>query len=253
MEPQPAKQPIAWGPVAGVVGTIVIFFLAQIAAVAILAVYAGAQNWSDARTDRWFEESVYAQFSLALLVDVLSLQLLYFFLKSRKSNFRALGLKAFRARDLAYALSGYAVYFVSYLAAIIAITNFIPQIDTEQRQELGFRMDVAGPELAIVFVSLVILPPIIEEVLFRGFLYTGLRQKLPFIISALVTSAIFAVAHLQFGSGNPLLWIAAIDTFFLSMVLVYLREKTGSLAAPILLHALKNGIAFMTLFVFRLG
>jgi membrane protease YdiL (CAAX protease family) len=60
---------------------------------------------------------------------------------------------------------------------------------------------------------------------------------------------LFAVAHLQFGSGAPLLWIAAIDTFVLSLFLIYLKDKTDSLWAPILLHMLKNFIAFMALFV----
>jgi membrane protease YdiL (CAAX protease family) len=35
------------------------------------------------------------------------------------------------------------------------------------------------------------------------------------------------------------------------MVLAYLREKTGSLWPPIGLHALKNFVAFMALFVFK--
>jgi membrane protease YdiL (CAAX protease family) len=64
---------------------------------------------------------------------------------------------------------------------------------------------------------------------------------------------LFAAAHLQWGSGAPLLWVAAIDTFVLSMVLSTLREKTGSLWSAIGLHAIKNGVAFTLLFVLRLG
>ena len=54
---------------------------------------------------------------------------------------------------------------------------------------------------------------------------------------------------MEFGSGQPLLWVAALDTFTLSMVLCYLRQETDSLWPGILLHALKNCIAFITLFV----
>jgi len=50
------------------------------------------------------------------------------------------------------------------------------------------------------------------------------------------------------GAAGPL-YIAALDTFILSLVLIYLREKTGSLWASITLHAVKNGVAFMALFV----
>ena len=100
----------------------------------------------------------------------------------------------------------------------------------------------------LVFISLVLLPPVVEEIVARGFLYTGLRSKLPKIVAALITSALFAAAHLQWGSGAPLLWVAALDTFTLSLVLVYLREKTGGLAASMGVHMLKNGLAFVVLF-----
>jgi len=56
---------------------------------------------------------------------------------------------------------------------------------------------------------------------------------------------------LQARSGQPLLWVAGIDTFILSLVLIYLREKTDSLYASIGLHMLKNTIAFLGLFVFK--
>jgi len=94
-----------------------------------------------------------------------------------------------------------------------------------------------------------VLPPLIEETVFRGFVYSGLRTKLKPVVAALITSAVFASLHLEFGNGKPLLWVAALDTFTLSMVLCYLRQKTNSLWPGIVLHALKNGLAFMSLFV----
>src|SRR5690606_18538260 len=124
-----------------------------------------------------------------------------------------------------------------------------PSIDFEQNQQIGFETAKTAAQLALVFVSLVVIPPIVEEILFRGFLYKGLRTKWPKWLSTLVVSVLFAIAHLQFGSGAPLLWVAAIDTFALSLVLVYLREKTNGLSAPILLHAFKNAIAFTLLFI----
>jgi membrane protease YdiL (CAAX protease family) len=54
----------------------------------------------------------------------------------------------------------------------------------------------------------------------------------------------FGLAHLQLGSGTAVVWAAGIDTFLLSLVLVYLREKSGVLYAGMLVHALNNLIAF---------
>ena len=77
----------------------------------------------------------------------------------------------------------------------------------------------------------------------------GLRTNLPVVPAAIITSILFGAAHLQFGSDKPLLWIAAMDTFALSMVLVWMRVKTQNLWAPITLHMLKNTVAFVLLFI----
>jgi membrane protease YdiL (CAAX protease family) len=107
--------------------------------------------------------------------------------------------------------------------------------------------------LTLTFVSLVILPPITEEILVRGFLYSSLKKALPLIWAALLTSAMFAIAHLPEGGASGPLYIAALDTFVLSLVLIYLREKTGGLWASITLHAIKNGVAFAALFILHLS
>ena len=87
----------------------------------------------------------------------------------------------------------------------------------------------------------------------RGFLYSSFKKGLPTAAAVIVTSAIFASAHLPEGGGGGLLWIAAVDTFILSLVLIYLREKTGALWASMTLHALKNGVAFVALFALHLS
>jgi hypothetical protein len=93
------------------------------------------------------------------------------------------------------------------------------------------------------------LPPFAEEIMFRGFLFSGLKKKLPVIWAALFTSLLFAVPHLLESGSGGLLWIAGIDTFILSMVLCWLRQKTDRLYAGMGLHALKNFIAFATLYL----
>ena len=152
---------------------------------------------------------------------------------------------------MAYALSGFFVYMLVYLVLFNIVTAIIPSLDANQKQELGYDTYTSGLALAGIFVSLVVLPPIVEETLFRGFLYSGLRNKIPKITAAIVTSIIFAAVHLQFGSGNALLWVAALDTFVLSMVLVLLRDKTDSLWASIGLHMIKNLLAFFSIFIFH--
>jgi membrane protease YdiL (CAAX protease family) len=205
-------------------------------------------GWSQLHITNWLDNSVTGQFALIVLVEALTLLLLWAFLKRRRASFRDLGLKRPRLTDIGYALAGFAAYFVVYIGVLTAAQQLVPSLNINQDQQLGFNTSTTGPALIYIFISLVLLPPIVEEIMTRGFLYTGLRSKLPKIIAALITSVIFASAHLQWGSGAPLLWVAALDTFTLSMVLVYLREKTDSLAAPMGVHMIKNGLAFVVLF-----
>lgn len=166
-----------------------------------------------------------------------------------KSSLRTIGWRGLRWRDVVFALAGFALYFVGYAVVLTIATHIFPAINVDQKQELGFQDTSGNINLFLTFLSLVVLPPIVEETVFRGFVFSGLKNKLPFIYAAIATSLLFASAHLQYGSGKPLLWIAAIDTFTLSLVLCYLRQKTGGLWAGIFLHALKNGIAFVSLFL----
>ncbi len=136
---------------------------------------------------------------------------------------------------------------VLYIAVLIAAKTLVPSLDIEKEQDIGFDRSIKGLSLLPAFITLVIIPPITEEIVARGFLFGGLRTKLPFISSAIITSAMFAAAHIG-GAKEGLLWVAAVDTFILSLILCYLREKTGSLWPPIVVHMLKNGLAFFILF-----
>ena len=122
---------------------------------------------------------------------------------------------------------------------------FLPDLNTSQKQDLGIDF-TAQNSLPLLIFSLIIIPPIVEEVIMRGFLFTGLRQRFSFGFSTLLASLLFAAAHLPAGVGGPL-WVGAIDTLVLSLFLCYLREKTGSLWPPIFLHATKNSLALIYL------
>ncbi|HSX44444.1 MAG TPA: CPBP family intramembrane glutamic endopeptidase [Candidatus Saccharimonadales bacterium] len=214
--------------------------------------YPLVRGWSATQATDWIQNNSYGQFMTILFVESISVWLLYIFLKRRQANFDTIGLKRRpKWSDLAYVLMGFAGYLLLYIVILGIVKNLQPHLNVDQQQDLGFN-NPTHIQLPLVFVSLVLLPPIAEELLMRGFLYSGLKKGLPVIWAVLITSGLFGIAHLEPGSGEPLLWVAAIDTFVLSLVLIYLREKTGSLWASIGLHMLKNLIAFLSLFVFHL-
>jgi uncharacterized protein len=244
---------IGWGPISAVALTVAIYIASQIVGGILVSLYPVLRHWNYDQTKLWLEQSVVGQFAFVLTVEALTLWLLWLFLRYCRVKLQEIGLKKPRLRDIGYALAGFGVYFILYIIVIQLAKSIAPSINIEQKQQLGFSTATSGNLLWVVFISLVILPPITEEILVRGFLYSGLRSKLPKITAAIITSIMFAAAHLQAGSGQALLWVAALDTFTLSMVLVYLRDKTDSLWASIFLHMLKNGIAFTALFIFKAG
>jgi len=79
-----------------------------------------------------------------------------------------------------------------------------------------------------------------EEVFFRGYLQTEIKELTRNKwISILLTSLLFMLAHLFKGIN-----FLSLGVFFPSLVFGYLREKTGSILASILFHALSNVIFF---------
>ncbi len=190
------------------------------------------------------------QFIYVVIADLLILLGVRMFLHKKGQTLKSVGFSKPQMSDVGRALMAYAGYLVIFMITTIIARKISPSLNVDQQQQLGFEANKGLVNLALAGISLVILPPIVEETLCRGYLYTGLRSRYRIVPSAIITSMIFASAHLQFGSDAPLLWIAAIDTFVLSLVLVYLREKTGRLAAPMILHGIKNMIAFSLLFIF---
>ncbi|MCH2182960.1 MAG: CPBP family intramembrane metalloprotease [Mariniblastus sp.] len=115
--------------------------------------------------------------------------------------------------------------------------------------------DIASGDITtwlIVFVTACIAAPIIEETMFRGVFYRHLRDATnrwhrywSVAFAALVNSLIFAAIHPQGIIGIPLLTTLAIG-FSLT------RQWRGSLIAPMVMHAINNGLVTCILFTMLL-
>lgn len=143
--------------------------------------------------------------------------------------------------DIWLAPTGLVIYFLFSALLILAATHLLPWFNVEQIQDTGFDRLNLRFEYILAFLTLVVIAPIAEEALFRGYLYGKLRKTVPIWVAILVTSLLFGLIH---GA-----WNVAIDTFALSVVLCVLREITGNIWASVLLHMVKNGIAFYLLFI----
>lgn len=246
MEPDKSEKPkLNYGPFAAIFIGLGSFIGGQFFASLAISLWLVKIGWSQARIQDWAVNAVEAQAFSAGLAGLISISVLLLFLKSVGNKLNDIGLKKPKLVAIAQALLGFAVYLGSYLVIVAAVKALIPDLNLEQEQELGFDFSVRQ-NLPFFIFSLIFVAPLVEEILMRGFLFSGLRTKLPFVAATIITSSLFAAAHLPAGK-DGLLWVGAVDTFVLSVVLCYLREKTGSLWAPILVHAMKNSLALIFL------
>lgn len=84
-------------------------------------------------------------------------------------------------------------------------------------------------------VAVVMIPAFFEEIFFRGIFldaYEGMNRKLKYFI----ITAVFASFH-----GNLM---QIIYVMFLGLILLKIREYTGSILGSMILHGLNNGISF---------
>ncbi len=172
---------------------------------------------------------------------------------SLSTNRTELGLKGWPTwTDIGLAPVGFVVYLL-LAAALTALFNLFPWFNATQAQELGFSVYIMGFDRVVAFITLVVVAPIAEEVIFRGWLYGKIREKFSqevpeiwsVLLSILLVSILFGVIHLQ--------WNVGVNVFAMSVILCGLREITGTIYSGIILHMLKNGVAFFLLYVLGMG
>lgn len=116
---------------------------------------------------------------------------------------------------------------------------------------MALGIETQGEEIAKLFASLespawfffvgAILAPLVEEIFFRGFLFQGFRQKYGWVSAMLLSSGIFAVAHL-----DP---VSLIPTFILGSLLAYLYHRSNSVWPGVILHVLVNSFGLCSAYV----
>ncbi len=125
--------------------------------------------------------------------------------------------------------------FFLYLVAADLATS---ALRTEELPD--FMIDVyktAGSVPFLVF-ALAVAAPLSEEIVFRGFMFAGLRQsRLGAVGAILLSSALFASLHVQYDLSGILI------VFSVGLFLGFVRERTGSLPLCMVLHSLMNLVA----------
>lgn len=135
-------------------------------------------------------------------------------------------------------------YWGIVLAIYMVVQHVLQFIFTVEVSE--FLQQLASSKSFLAFIAIAIFAPVLEELVFRGYLFAAWRQtRLGLSGTLVLTSSIFTALHIgQYGV------LLLIILFIFSIILGLARERTGSLWVPIILHALNNVISGVTIIYF---
>jgi membrane protease YdiL (CAAX protease family) len=153
-------------------------------------------------------------------------------------SLRRLGLRRFGSEI--WPTIGFAILI--YLAAAVAIASLLAPEQENLAENLGAGKDAAVLITVLAGVVIIAGAAIGEELFFRGLLFGGLRQRLPLWPAAVISGVLFGLPHLPQGD-----LAVALQLSVFGVVLAWAYERSGTLWAPILLHALNNSAAFYLL------
>ncbi len=239
------RVPRPWGPWATVGWTILclaVMFGAQIAVQIIFAIVRlaarpglGSDNLRALGEELSTDGNMIAAATLASTLAAVGLVTLLVWL--RRCPIREyLALTVPGARSLLMAIAGLAVVLVGTdLTSYLVGRPLVPEImvDLYRHSWLPF----------LVF-AIVVLAPLGEETLFRGFLYKGIASSRGGPITAIIVSTmIFALIHLQYD------WYGVLSVAVMGLYLGIVRFTSSSLLLTMLLHGIANMVATAEVFI----
>ncbi|MCB9808939.1 CPBP family intramembrane metalloprotease [Candidatus Nomurabacteria bacterium] len=178
------------------------------------------------------------------LLIATALQALLWFLSLRlsleeKFSWKSIGMKAISWRWVAVA-SGIALLWllrIFILGPLATLPFFQNGIDALQSIMTFSQIH----EYILFGICAIIIAPVIEEIIFRGFFYRIMRAHMPIGSAILGSAMIFGMMHI--------IPLYALNGFLVGIPLAWLFEKTQSLIPGILMHALNNTIMFILMII----
>ncbi|MDQ4094831.1 MAG: CPBP family intramembrane metalloprotease [Actinomycetota bacterium] len=176
-----------------------------------------------------------------LLYGSVALMLWALVLKRRRVSRQDVGLGGVRPGPIALMIPlTFGVLIMNYIVAVLTTVIF-GRVPTAEDQ-LGVRLQtLTAFDFVCLFIVVVIIAPILEEIVFRGLLYRAIRARIGVASATVITALAFSAMHFQ-----PLL-LGVLFAF--GVVLALVAEWSDSLYPPIVLHALNNSVAILLPFV----
>ena len=136
----------------------------------------------------------------------------------------------------------YVVILVGFIAIMIAVGMMVP----EQENDLLRILKSSKWALYTIAVLAVFTAPLVEEVVYRGILYSAFQRSVGTFAAVALVTFLFALVHV------PQYWPSYSTIFLLtllSLILTMIRVYSGNLLPCIILHTLFNGFQSALLLV----
>lgn len=260
--PQPSPQPIdpdhpRWGIWTGIgvwVFSVAALIVAQFAVVMVLYLLdqkrgMGAPPPGDREamlawlmTPRVLAATVYSTI-VAHLLTVLFCWAVVTRLRSQPF-FESLGWH-WAGRSPLYWLGLAVLIFIGIALANVVFVKFLPQKETSFDQLLK-----SGPQVRLAVAILASFSaPLVEEIVYRGVIFGGLRKRFSATTTIIIVTLLFAGVHVPQYAGA---WASLAGLMLLSLVLTVVRAKSKTLLPCIVIHFINNAVVSL-LIVFGKG
>ena len=96
----------------------------------------------------------------------------------------------------------------------------------------------------------VLVAPLVEETIFRGFLYPVIARRLGIAAGVLITGMLFGLLHAAQLWGG---WGQIVLLIVVGVVLTAVRARTGTVSASYFVHLGYNGLQLLGYLVYVIG
>ena len=184
------------------------------------------------------EDAAFAT-ATAIMASAVALAVLVIAVKIRKFTLRDyFALNGIPRPDLVLGIACLTVVIVGFgaMESLLGIDGGSKSVEETYRAAR-----LAGM-LPLLWLAMMVVAPITEELLFRGFLHRSwARSWLGVPGTIVLTSALWAALHQQYNS------IGILCIFLMGLIFGWARQRSGSTALTIVLHALNNLIAMIVI------
>ena len=138
--------------------------------------------------------------------------------------------------------SSFIISVLFQMHAIVPLGDGLPAWWTYGNNEINvaFLLSVLGTS--------VLIPPLTEELLFRGYARTRMVESYGVISGVILTGLVFGLSHSRYIANDAMLLLFLTSLLISSVMWTHVAQKTGSVIPPMIGHAISNAVGTAILF-----